>query len=213
MSAWSLLAATAAAFNAPPLLRGSRASSIAMVESSSSALLDRSLLAAHACSLAFLPPVAVASSPYAQTIQFVDQFEDPRSLSGATLLSSNGEVILACRGSANAKNFQTNFNVGPAALESASGSVVSDDARVHAGFQRAAQQLWKRIEPRIPVGTTKLLMTGHSLGGGTATLLALYAEAAGFEPELVTVAGPRLGSVSRGYVPRTVQHSASMRCI
>ena len=38
--------------------------------------------------------------------------------------------------------------------------------------------------------------TATSLGGGTATLIALRAQAAGLAPELVTVAGPRLGNAA-----------------
>ena len=117
--------------------------------------------------------------------------EDPSSLAGATMLDTDEAVIIACRGSASARNFRTNFNVGPVPLLTASGP--HPTARVHAGFQLAGDELWRRIKPKLPQ-SKPVLVTGHSLGGGTATMIALRARAAGREPELYTVAGPRLGN-------------------
>ena len=162
---------------------------------SSSALLDRALLVTRACSLAFLPPPAIPSSPYADGLRCIAQVEDPESLAGATVLLNGDQCIIACRGSASVRNFRTNFNVGPAALEAADGTHAGD-AKVHNGFQRASKELWRQIEPRLPRSAKSLVVTGHSLGGGTATLIALRAQAAGLAPELVTVAGPRLGNAA-----------------
>ena len=157
-------------------------------------LIERALLLARACSLAFLPPQAIPSSPYATGLKCVAQVEDKRSLAGATVLSSDDATIIACRGSASLPNFATNFQIGPVSLQTASGPHPS--ARVHDGFQRASQELWQQIEPCLPPAShaKPLLVTGHSLGGGTATMLALYACEAGRQAELVTVAGPRLGN-------------------
>ena len=58
------------------------------------------------------------------------------------------------------------------------------------------RELWRQIDPRLPRSATSLVITGYSLGGGTATLIALRAQAAGLAPELVTVAGPRLGNAA-----------------
>jgi len=134
--------------------------------------------------------------------------EDPRSLSGATVLTAGDDVIIACRGSANFRNFRTNFALGPVVLETSSGP--HPTARVHEGFQQAAQSLWRRIEPCLPP-TGRVLVTGHSLGGGTATLIALHACAAGRDAELLTVAGPRLGNDAfaqyfREQCPRSAVH-------
>lgn len=159
--------------------------------SASGDYIDRALLSVRACSLAFLPPAAIPGSPYAAGLQCIAQVEDPNTLSGATILrSSDGEVIVACRGSANLKNFQTNFEVGPVALQTQSGPHPA--AKVHSGFQKAARELWRLIEPELPPG--RLMVTGHSLGGGTATLVGLRAHEAGRELDLITVAGPRLGN-------------------
>ena len=131
---------------------------------SSSALLDRALLVTRACSLAFLPPPAIPSSPYADGLRCIAQVEDPESLAGATVLLNGDQCIIACRGSASVRNFRTNFNVGPAALEAADGTHAGD-AKVHNGFQRASKELWRQIEPRLPRSAKSLVVTGHSLGG------------------------------------------------
>ena len=166
------------------------------VAAHTSMLLDKALLASRACSLAFLPPSAIPSSPYAKDLRCIAQVEDPESLAGATILKHGDSCIIACRGSASVRNFRTNFNVGPVALESADGAAARSGAKVHNGFQRASKELWRQIEPRLPRTAKSLVITGHSLGGGTATLIALRAQAAGLAPELVTVAGPRLGNAA-----------------
>ena len=158
------------------------------------ALLERSLLAARTCSLAFVPPAGMRYEPYAKGLSCVAQIEDPGSQSGATVFRTDaGATILACRGSASIKNFGTTTDIGPVPLVAADGSRTS--ARVHRGFQRASTGMWPLLKPHLPA-SGPLLLTGHSLGGGTATLLALQCHAAGLEPELITVAGPRLGDAA-----------------
>ncbi len=135
------------------------------------------------------------AEPYSAGLRVVAQVEEPGQ-SGATILrsESTGEVIIACRGSASFKNFRTNLDIGPVPLVIGGPDVAPADARVHKGFQRASQQLWERLEPHLPASEQPILLTGHSLGGGTATLLGLHLAAAGREAELITVAGPRLGN-------------------
>ena len=135
------------------------------------ALLERSLLAARTCSLAFVPPAGMRYEPYAKGLSCVAQIEDPGSQSGATVFRTDaGATILACRGSASIKNFGTTTDIGPVPLVAADGSRTS--ARVHRGFQRASTGMWPLLKRHLPA-SGPLLLTGHSLGGGTATLLAL----------------------------------------
>ena len=158
---------------------------------------DRAVLLARACSLAFLPPSAIQSHPYCNGLQYVAQVEDPATQAGATLFRCGEETILACRGSSTVRNFRTNFNVGPAALETPDGP--HPTAKVHAGFQDASAELWRRLTPVMPTGDESLTVVGHSLGGGTATLLALKAMATDRGPvDLVTYAGPRMGNGAFG---------------
>lgn len=171
---------------------------------------ERALQAARACSLAFVPPGGLAREPYAEGLELVAQVEDPASQAGATVFrSSSGELIVACRGSSSARNFRTNLDVGPVPLTIGG---AHPTARVHAGFQKAAAALWERIEPHAGTHAGPVLVTGHSLGGGTATLLALHLAAAGRRDlELITVAGPRLGDGAfarhfRDAVPAAASH-------
>jgi|EP00908_Phaeocystis_cordata_P018848 hypothetical protein len=157
-------------------------------------LLERAVLASKCCSLAFVPPAALQYEPYANGLRCIAQIEDPTTLSGATVLqTSSGETVLACRGSASLKNFGTTTDIGPEPLRAADGAPTA--ANVHRGFQRASEGMWPLLRPHLPT-EGKLLVTGHSLGGGTATLLALQCHAAGLTPELITVAGPRLGDAA-----------------
>ena len=145
---------------------------------------DKAIFLARACSLAFVPPSAIPTNPYADSLQFVAQIEDPSTQTGATVFQftpnygAEPETIVACRGSASIKNFQTNFNVGPDPLLTADAfgrTAYHPTAKVHAGFQKATNELWPRLQPSLPKNSGKVVLTGHSLGGGIATLLALKA--------------------------------------
>lgn len=165
---------------------------------SASTMLDRSLLAAKCCSLAFVPPASMPNEPYYDNLRVIAQVEEPGQ-SGATILQDihTEEVVVACRGSASFKNFRTNLDIGPVPLAIKGPSAAPPAAaQVHKGFQRASQQLWERLHPHLPPTEQPILLTGHSLGGGTATLLGLHLAAAGQQVELITVAGPRLGNAA-----------------
>ena len=179
-----------------------------------SPLLERSMVAARACSLAFVPPAAIPSNEYAlptnrdgTTFSCVGAVEDPRTQIGVTVLTtSSGMTVVACRGSSSVKSFQTNLNVGPVPLMTKLGA--HPTARVHAGFQSVSKELWSRVQPLIEQAQggqqqqqqqQQVLFTGHSLGGGTATMLALkFREVYDREAELITVAGPKLGNADFG---------------
>ena len=181
----------AAGLTAGPRMQASRMQAQALA---GDALLERSLLAARACSLAFVPPSGMRFEPYATGLSCVAQIEDPDTFSGATVFRTDaGATIVACRGSASLKNFGTTTDIGPVPLIVADGAPTA--ARVHRGFQRACTGMWPLLKPHLPA-SGPLLLTGHSLGGGTATLLSLQCHAAGLEPELITVAGPRLGDAA-----------------
>jgi hypothetical protein len=78
----------------------------------------------------------------------------PHSESGATVFLPDGDandssivVALACRGSANLKNFSTNlkFNL---VLATKLSMYVPEDALVHEGFQDASLGLWNELGPK-----------------------------------------------------------------
>jgi hypothetical protein len=132
---------------------------------------------AKASSLAYLSIDKIPASPYYESSQLQPLFQvvDPASQSGATVFlpDDDSSIIVACRGSANIKNFATNlrFNLVPAAKLSID---VPEDAFVHEGFQDASFGLWSELEQKLfdvlnqrkSEKRSSVVFTGHSLGGG-----------------------------------------------
>lgn len=172
---------------------------------------------AQASSLSYLSLDKMASSPYSETCQLdpIMQVVDKDSESGATIFrsrSSDGRhsgkhpntLVVACRGSANPKNFGTNlkFNLVPATRLSQ--NAVPEDAMVHEGFQTASAGLWRELSQPLmehlnsaTATTDEIIFTGHSLGAATALLCATHYNASfkgrGFpSPSVVTFGGPKL---------------------
>lgn len=93
--------------------------------------------------------------------------------------SNTQKIIVACRGSANPKNFGTNlkFNLVPA--NRLSQNDIPEDALVHDGFQSASVGLWKELSQPLEKllngdDDTEIVFTGHSLGAATALLCATH---------------------------------------
>lgn len=76
----------------------------------------------------------------------------------------DGETIISIRGSNNLKNWLRNFDIGK--LQLAQG-------RVHGGFLKNAEKLYRHIKDRIDY-RDKIYVTGHSLGGALAMLIANF---------------------------------------
>ena len=163
---------------------------------------------AQASSLSYLDINKMTSSSYLKTskLEPIAQVIDAESQSGATIFresddtkSGKHKLIVACRGSANLKNFATNlqFNLVPATQLSQNS--VPKNAMVHEGFQAASVGLWreltKPLKEHLDTSTTEIIYTGHSLGAATALLCATHFNASSKEgPTLsvVTFGGPRL---------------------
>ncbi|KAL7532407.1 hypothetical protein ACHAWF_004124 [Thalassiosira exigua] len=144
---------------------------------------------AQASSLSYLPLDKIPSSEYYPTCRLepVAQAVDPSSESGATIFRSSreggakggerGKLVVACRGSANPKNFGTNlkFNLVPA--DRLSQDSMPDNALVHEGFQTASLGLWKELSRPLldhVLECDEVIFTGHSLGAATALLCATH---------------------------------------
>jgi hypothetical protein len=161
------------------------------------------------------------TSPYLELsgLTPLGEVVDPATESGATVFAdyANNELVIACRGSANPRNFGTNlkFNLVPATRLSQRS--IPRDATVHEGFQEASVGLWQRLGPPI-LETLKrqpleyeikdVVFTGHSLGAATALLCAVHYSSTKLDadmkdswilPKIVTFGGPKLcnGSLAR----------------
>jgi len=92
--------------------------------------------------------------------------------------------FITVRGTANNQNFSEDLNIA-----------VRDDRSVgipvHAGFDLAARSIYDDVGPYLKSGY-KTYVTGHSLGGAVAVILALYLIEDGIEVErVVTFGQPR----------------------
>ena len=157
---------------------------------------------AEASSLSYLQTDKMSSSPYAETckLEALTQVVDDQTESGATVFrdESSNTIVVACRGSANIKNFSTNlkFDLVPATRLSLTNP--PEQARVHKGFQDASLGLWKVLSQPLLEEVSRLdspsvIFTGHSLGGATALLCAThYTASTDGRPTVVTFGGPRL---------------------
>ena len=171
---------------------------------------------AMASSLSYLSIEKIKQSPYYNECKLepITQVVDPTSESGATIFrvidNSNNDnnrehqqLVVACRGSANPKNFGTNlkFNLVPATRLSQ--NYIPENAQVHEGFQSAAVGLWKELaqplmkEIEKTSSSSSVVFTGHSLGGATSLLTAVHYQASisgvrGSLPDVITFGGPKL---------------------
>lgn len=154
---------------------------------------------AKASSLSYLSIDKIPASPYyaSSNLHPIAQVVDPQSQSGATLFrhinntdddddDDSLSYIVACRGSANLKNFATNLKFGlvPATKLSFGDEeevLLPKDALVHEGFQDASVGLWEELGPKLmnvldenEIKTKEIVFTGHSLGGGKFGCILLY---------------------------------------
>ena len=68
--------------------------------------------------------------------------------------------------------------------------------RLHEGFSAAAKQVFAELKPRLLRGF-RIKLTGHSLGGAVASILALYLDEAGFDVDrVVTFGQPKFTNIA-----------------
>jgi triacylglycerol lipase len=68
----------------------------------------------------------------------------------------------------------------------------TNDGRIHKGFKKELEKIWKEITPYIERNKKTLSLTGHSLGAAMATIAASHIEEK--VSELVTFGSPRVGN-------------------
>lgn len=166
---------------------------------------------AHASSLSYLSMEKMRNSEYLSLsrLEPILQVIDPESESGATIFRDNGgkdnvkRLIVACRGSANPKNFGTNlkFNLVSATRLS---QPTPSGSMVHEGFQDSSLGLWKELaQPLLSrikkeEDVAEIVFTGHSLGAANALLTSVHfrtsmsSASSLSRPSIVTFGGPKL---------------------
>lgn len=172
-------------------------------------LIDNALRCSLAASLAYLSPTQLVAarrawrhsglftsvrdgSEYAGRLAtdftFAEQVVEPSTQASATIFRSEaGEACVAFRGSTSMQNFRSMFALDLVPLDS------DLSIKVHRGYQEASARLYELLEPALErVGPERVVFTGHSYGGGTATLCALYHEA----DTLITFSAPRVGDAA-----------------
>ena len=140
------------------------------------------------------------------------QVVDPVTESGATVFFSGQTLVVACRGSANPKNFGTNLKFKLVEATRLSQTSIPKDA----GFQEASVGLWRRLGPHLlelleEQPPKEVVFTGHSLGAATALLCAVHYSASvkgGNEyssPNVISFGGPKL---CNGVLARHVRNTS-----
>ena len=67
--------------------------------------------------------------------------------------------------------------------------------RLHHGFALAAQQIYRQIKAEIGTAS-RLILTGHSMGGAVAMILALYLDTDGYAVErVITFGQPKISNL------------------
>jgi len=174
---------------------------------------------AEASSLSYLEMDRMPSSPYRVTceLEAMTQVVDDQTESGATVFrdESSNTIVVACRGSANIKNFSTNLKFDLVPATRLSQTNMPPTARVHKGFQDASLGLWKVLsQPLLDevrrLDSPSVIFTGHSLGGATALLCAThYTASTDDRPTVVTFGGPRLCNAD---LARFIRNEALQGC-
>jgi len=168
---------------------------------------------AQASSLSYLSIDKMASSPYYETCKLepIAQVIDSESESGATIFRASDDesnnsagaahqqkLVVACRGSANPKNFATNLKFQLVPATRLSQNILPENALVHDGFQTASVGLWKELSQsleKLVTPESEVVFTGHSLGAATALLCATHYKASykgKGNPSIITFGGPKL---------------------
>lgn len=187
-----------------------------------SATIERYALAS---SLSYLKLEKIPNSEYFERSRLVPivQVVDPVTESGATIFSDESSnnskrLIIACRGSANTKNFGTNLNFKLVPANRLSQNSVPDGALIHEGFQDAAVGLWKELANPLlskiqEEGVESIIFTGHSLGAATALLTSVHYSTAmsssSSSPAIITFGGPKFcNGVLARYLRNDVLHGS-----
>ncbi len=118
--------------------------------------------------------------PFVQQYQTIDFLHSPRLFSSTgelaccgLVLSTPSEIAIAIRGTENLDDYFFNLLVQP------------NSEFIHSGFHNYVENFWEQLQDfllREDNGRKDIFVTGHSLGGAAATLIAKRLQEPGFKP-------------------------------
>lgn len=157
----------------------------------------------NALRLAALAEIAYRDDPITGLVPFADHYRriQPFSHEGTFgfVASDERNLVIALRGTDQIIDWATNLKVAQVAIAS---------GYAHQGFVASLEAVWpqllSRVEDLLDHGQT-VWVTGHSLGGALATLVAARLATVGIEPYITcTFGAPRVldPKASSAYLPR-----------
>ncbi|KAI1335261.1 alpha/beta-hydrolase [Xylariaceae sp. FL0016] len=116
---------------------------------------------------------------------------DIRGFVGIDNVASN--IIVSVRGSSSVRNWLTDFRFGKVSCD------FFDGCEAHDGFVHALDEIKASVVLSVTAAAKHhpshtLVVTGHSLGGAVATLLAAHLRRQGLAADLYTYGAPRVGT-------------------
>lgn len=134
----------------------------------------------------------VSESPNLQAYQILELLREGTEHYGFVAINGEQEIVIAIRGTVSVKDWMYNL-LTPRIVD-----------EFHFGFQLYTEPIWKQLQNILPdllKDKPKIITTGHSLGGASATLLAHKLNKSDLKPsysslETYTFGAPALGTES-----------------
>ncbi len=125
-------------------------------------VLQNGLALARACNLAYRNRASISAELVSHGFGFHRFIEAENAFAIYARADDSIETLIAVRGTDEPLDWVHNIRIG---------QIKYKQGRVHAGFFDHASQLWKELHSLIEPND-RIWLTGHSLGGAAATLLA-----------------------------------------
>jgi hypothetical protein len=128
--------------------------------------------------------------PNLQAYQILELLREGAEHYGFVAINGEQEIVIAIRGTVSVKDWMYNL-LTPRIVD-----------EFHFGFQLYTEPIWKQLQNILPdllKDKPKIITSGHSLGGASATLLAHKLNKSDLKPSYSTLETYRTHLVSRVY--------------